>query len=403
MGLYEQILDAREALRGVAEYTAMIPAPGLCNGRANTMLLKAENLQKTGSFKLRGAHYHISRLSEEKKAAGVIACSAGNHAQGVALSAQREGIRCVICMPESAPISKVKKTEGYGAEVVLCDGMYDDAHRRALELYERHGYTFVHPFDNLDVIAGQGTIGLEILEQAPDVDTVLVPVGGGGLISGVACAIKQKKPGCRVIGVEPAGAASMKRSTEAGAILSLDRIATIADGVAVGKPGEETFALCQQYVDGFVQVSENEIASAMLTLMEDYKMVAEGAGAVAVAAAMYGKIDLRGRNVVAVVSGGNVDVNILARVISKGLKKTGRLMDFETVLDDKPRQLERLLEILAEQGANIHSVQHERDSGDLDVTKCLVRVKLETRSPEHMEHISRELEGRGYPVSIRID
>jgi threonine dehydratase len=401
MSLFEQILDARESLKGVVEYTAMIPAPGLC--KAEKMLLKAENLQKTGSFKLRGAHYHISRLTDEKKAAGVIACSAGNHAQGVALSAQREGIRCIICMPESAPISKVKKTQAYGAEVVLCRGLYDDAYRHALELQKQHGYTFVHPFDNLDVIAGQGTIGLEILEQAPDVDTVLVPVGGGGLISGIACAIKQKKPGCRVIGVEPVGASSMKLSIDTGAMCSLSHVATLADGVAVGCPGEETFALCQQYVDGFVQVSENEIASAMLVLMEDYKMVAEGAGAVAVAAAMYGKADLRGRNVVAVVSGGNVDVNILARVISKGLKKTGRLMDFETVLDDKPRQLERLLESLAEQGANVQSVQHERDMGDLDVTKCLIRVKLETRSREHMEQILHELERLGYPLTIRAD
>lgn len=397
----EKILDARKSLESVVEYTPMIPAAGLSG--AERLLLKAENLQKTGSFKVRGAHYRISRLTDEEKASGVIACSAGNHAQGVALSAKNEGIKCVICMPEGAPISKVQKTRSYGAEVVLVPGVYDDAYTRAVELQKEFGYTFIHPFNNLDVIAGQGTIGLEILEQAPDVDVVLVPVGGGGIVSGIAAAIKQKSPRCKIYGVEPSGAASMKQSIEEGKIVTLSRMATIADGVAVARPGEETFALCQQYVDGFVQVSENEIASAMLALLEDYKVVAEGAGATAVAAAMYGKVDLRGKKVVCVVSGGNVDVNILARVISKGLKKTQRLMDFETILDDKPRQLDRLLDIIADQGANIHSVHHERDNGEMDVNKCIVRIKLETRGREHVEQIQRALNSAGYAYTSYMD
>ncbi|SBW10105.1 Threonine dehydratase [uncultured delta proteobacterium] len=396
MAFIDTIEDARAALEGVIERTAMIPAHGLC--QAKQVLLKAENLQKTGSFKIRGAYYRISRLSDEEKARGVIACSAGNHAQGVALSAKREGIKCVICMPEGAPISKVEKTRAHGAEVVLCPGVYDDAYTRALELQKEHGYTFIHPFDNLDVIAGQGTIGLEIVEQAPDTDIVFVPVGGGGIIGGIACAIKNRNPRCKVYGVEPVGAASMRESIEAGRILTLPSLATMADGIAVKRPGEETFALCQQYVDGFVCVSESEIASAMLTLMEDYKVVAEGAGAVSVAAAMYGKVDVRGKNVCCVVSGGNVDVNVVALIINKGLKKTGRVMEFETVLDDKPRQLKKLLGILADEGANILAVQHERESGDMDVGKCVVGLKLETRGREHIDQITHALQSQGYKV-----
>jgi threonine dehydratase len=364
------------------------------------VLLKAENLQKTGSFKIRGAYYRISRLTKDEKLCGVIACSAGNHAQGVALSASREGIKCVICMPEGAPLSKVEKTRAYGAEVVLCPGVYDDAYVKALELKEKHGYTFIHPFDDPDVIAGQGTIGLEILEQMPDVDLVLVPVGGGGLIGGIACAIKTLKPQCMVYGVEPVGAASMKRSIELGKIHTLPSIATMADGIAVKCPGVETFALSQQYVDGYVCVTESEIASAMLTLMENYKIVAEGAGAVSVAAAMYEKIDTRRRNICCVVSGGNVDVNIAALIINKGLQKTGRIMLFETVLEDKPRQLKNLLEILADQGANILAIQHDRESGNMDVGKCVVGLKLETRGPEHINQITNALQQRRYKVYL---
>ena len=399
MALIDRIEDARQTLAEVIERTAMIPAHTLCT--AGRVLLKAENLQKTGSFKIRGAYYRISRLSEAEKACGVIACSAGNHAQGVALSASREGIKCVICMPEGAPISKVEKTRAYGAEVVLCPGVYDDAYAKALELQKKHGYTFIHPFDDLDVIAGQGTIGLEIMEQAPEADVVFVPVGGGGIIGGIACAIKSRNPLCKVYGVEPMGAASMKLSLETGKIQTLPTIATMADGIAVKRPGEETFALCQQYVDGIVTVSESEIASAMLTLMEDYKIVAEGAGAVSVAAAMYGMVVIRGKNVCCVVSGGNVDVNIVALVINKGLQKTSRVMAFETVLDDKPRQLNKLLTILADEGANILAVQHERESGDMDVGKCVVGLKLETRGREHIDQITQSLQRNGYKVYVQ--
>ncbi len=390
------IANARRVLFGVAEQTAMIPATDLC--RQSEVFLKMENLQKTGSFKLRGAYYRISQMPEEEKRKGVIACSAGNHAQGVALAAAREGIPCVICMPEGASISKAQKTRSYGAEVVFCPGVFDDAYAKAKMLQAEKGYAFVHPFDDLDVIAGQGTIGLEILEQVPDVDVIFVPVGGGGLLAGIAFAIKHIRPGCRVYGVEAAGAASMKSSLEAGAVETLASVVTIADGIAVKRPGDETFALCQQYADGIVTVSENEIASAILTLLEDYKVVAEGAGAAAVAAAMYGKVDIRGCKAVCLVSGGNVDVNLISRIISKGLKKTGRVMEFSTVLDDKPRQLSALLDVVSHAGANILSVRHDRDDTNVDVGKCVIDLSLETKGREHAAEIIEILTQKGYSI-----
>jgi len=397
MELIDRILDARQCLDGFIEKTPVLHAHALAPS-ATQFFLKAENLQTTGSFKLRGAYYRISRLTEAEKASGVIACSAGNHAQGVALSASREGIKCVICMPEGAPLSKVERTRAYGAEVVLCPGVYDDAYARAMELQRECGYTFIHPFDDLDVIAGQGTIGLEIMEQIPDLDMVLVPIGGGGILSGIACAIKAYAPQCKVYGVEPVGAACMKLSIDTGGICILPTVSTMADGIAVKQPGKETFALCCQYVDGFVCVNENEIASAMLALMEDYKVVAEGAGAAAVAAAMYQKVDVQGKTVCSILSGGNVDVNVIALIIAKGLKQTGRVMDVSVVLWDKPRQLRNMLDIVGNEGANILSVRHERDNSDIDVGKCLVSLKLETRGHDHATYIQQVLKDRGYAV-----
>lgn len=394
----DQIYQARDVLSAVVDTTAMLSANSLCE--AGEVMLKAENLQKTGSFKVRGAFYRISRLTAEEKKRGVIACSAGNHAQGVALAAKQENLRCVICMPEYTPISKVERTRALGAEVVLVPGVYDDAYTKAMELQQTHGYTLVHPFDHLDVIAGQATVGLEILEQAPDADIVLVPVGGGGLLAGVAYVIKQLRPSCKVYGVEAEDAASMKLSLERGSIQTLKKAATIADGIAVKRVGEETFRLCQQFADGIVTVKESEIASAILRLLEDYKLVAEGAGAVPVAAAMYGKVDTRGKRVVCLVSGGNVDVNIIAQIINKGLKKTGRVIAVQIIMEDKPNRLRAMLDIMAHLGANILSIHHDREDVELDVGDCKVFITMETKSTDHAAEIIQVLEQHQYQPKL---
>ena len=389
----EMLYDAQRVLRDVARLTPVFSAPKI----GENIYIKAENQQLTGSFKLRGAFNKIHSLTPEEKAKGVIACSAGNHAQGVALSATRNGIKSVICMPEGAPLSKVEATKAYGAEVVLVPGVYDDAHDKAVELAEEYGYTFAHPFDDEYVIAGQGTIGLEILQQLPDVDTVVVPIGGGGLISGVAYAIKAIRPECKVIGVQAAGAPSMYTSRKNGKITKLDSVSTIADGIAVKEPGELTFELCQKYVDDIVTVTEDEIATAILALMEGQKTVAEGAGATSVAAAMFKKFDTSGK-VVCVVSGGNIDVNILSRVITKGLTKSGRITEITTKVLDKPGQLINLLQVVAQTGANIMSVSHEREAEKSEINSCVVSMLLETRNPAHVAEIKGALQSKGYEL-----
>ena len=398
MAIYDKICEAADRLEGVAERTALIPAPGF--SPAKMTYIKAENLQKTGSFKLRGAFNRISTLTPEEKARGVVACSAGNHAQGVAYAAAREGILSIICMPAGTPLSKVERTRALGAEIMLVPGVYDDAYEKALELRDTYGYTLVHPFNDWDVIAGQGTVGLELLEQAPDVDVVLAPVGGGGLIAGVAAAVKHSKPSCQVWGVEAEGAASLKPSLEGGHIVTLPGVSTIADGIAVKQVGDKPFSLCRQYVDGVVTVKEGEIAAAILRLLEDYKMIAEGAGAVAAAAALYGKLDLRGKKVACILSGGNVDVNVIALIINKGLKKAQRVIEIRTILADKPRQLSAFLDVLSDTGANVLSVRHDRDDADLDIGKCLVHISLETRGPDHVEQICETLRRSGYAIEL---
>ena len=332
----DNVYRASNALKGVIRRTDAIYAPKLCSGAE--LYLKTENLQVTGSFKIRGAYYKMTRLSDEEKARGVIACSAGNHAQGVALAAQKNGIKSVICLPDGAPISKVEATKSYGAEVCLVEGVYDDAYERALQLRDEKGYTFIHPFNDEDVIAGQGTIGLEILEQISDLDAVIVPVGGGGLISGIAYTVKTLNPKIKVYGVEAKGAASMKNSLDHHAVEELPSISTIADGIAVKKPGELTYELCSKYVDEIVTVTDDEISAAILALMEQHKLVTEGAGAVPVAAAMFGKVDLKGKKAVCVLSGGNIDVTILSRVIKRGLLMSGRNCQLMIELMDKPGQ-----------------------------------------------------------------
>ena len=390
----EMLFDAQRVLKEAATVTPLIKADKI----GENIYLKSENFQLTGSFKLRGAYYKIASLTPEEAEKGVIACSAGNHAQGVALSATRRGIKSVICMPAGAPISKVEATKSYGGEVVLVPGVYDDAANRAVELMEEKGYTFVHPFNDERVIAGQGTIGLEIINQLPDVEVVYVPIGGGGLISGVSYAIKALKPDCKVIGVQAAGAPSMYESRKQGEVIELDKVATIVDGIAVKKPGDITFEMCQKYVDEIVTVSEEEIATAILTLMEKQKTVAEGAGATALAAAMFDKANLKGKKSVCVVSGGNIDVSILSRVITQGLNKTGRIANIETKVVDKPGQLISLLQLISKTGANIISINHEREDLRSEVNSCVVTMVLETRNTEHVNEIKTLLKENGYEL-----
>ncbi|WP_295866509.1 threonine ammonia-lyase [uncultured Oscillibacter sp.] len=389
---FEMIQDAKRALEGIARKTPLDPAPKF----GANVYIKSENLQLTGAFKLRGAYNKIRSLTPEERERGVIACSAGNHAQGIALSAAKLGIRSIICMPAGAPISKVEATRSYGAEVVLVPGVYDDAAREAERLTQEHGYTFAHPFNDPCVIAGQGTIGLEILEQLPEVEQVVVPIGGGGLISGVAMAVKTLKPSCRVIGVQAAGAASMYASRRAGRPVELDGVATIADGIAVKKPGDLTFALCQKYVDEIVTVNEDEISSAILALMEVQKTVAEGAGATPVAAVMFGRVDTTQLKTVCLVSGGNVDVTTLSRIITRGLSKAGRLVELTTKVADKPGSLIRLLQIVADSGANIVRINHAREDRHSDVGACIVTMVVETRDQAHICQLEASLTEKGY-------
>lgn len=385
----DNFYKARYALGKIIRRTDLVHAPKI-NSECDVWL-KPECLQKTGSFKIRGAYYKISQLSDEEKAKGVIACSAGNHAQGVALGATSMGIKSLICLPEGAPISKVEATRKLGAEVCLVPGVYDDAYQRALELRNEHGYTFIHPFDDENVIAGQGTIGLELLDQLPDLDAVVVPVGGGGLISGVAFAIKSLDPRVKVYGVQAEGAAGMVRSIHDHKQERLPSVSTIADGIAVKEPGKLTFETCSQYVDDIVTVSEDEICAAILHLIESEKMVAEGAGAASVAAVMFNKLPLKGKKTVCVVSGGNIDVTILSRVINRGLAKSGRICTLTLELEDKPGQLEKVCTSLSALGANITSVHHERNTASKKVTDCLLRLTVETKNEEHIAAIRQAM------------
>ncbi len=390
----DSIYKASHILKEVIRKTDLIKAPKI-NPDAE-VYLKTENLQVTGSFKVRGAYYKISQLTDEERAKGVIACSAGNHAQGVALAATKAGIKSLICLPDGAPISKVEATKGYGAEVCLVPGVYDDAYNRALQLRDEKGYTFIHPFDDEKVIAGQGTIGLEILEQLPEMDAVVVPVGGGGLISGVAFAIKSLNPNIKVYGVQAAGAPSMANSLHGGKIERLDSVSTLADGIAVKEPGVHTFEYCQKYVDEIVTVSEDEISCAILSLIEQQKLIAEGAGAVSVAAVMFNKVPVKGKRVVCLVSGGNIDVTILNRVIRRGLVKSGRSGMLNIELVDKPGQLLGVSEIIAKLGGNVTTVRHERADENPDINGCFLRIQLETRNSEHFEEIRSALVNAGY-------
>ena len=392
----DKIYHAAYALKNVARTTDLLSCKSLSND-AN-VYLKAENLQVTGSFKVRGAYYKISQLTEEQKQAGVIACSAGNHAQGVALAASNNGIKAVVCMPDGAPISKVEATKGYGAEVVLVPGVYDDAYNKALELQKEKGYTFVHPFDDEDVIAGQGTIGLEMLDQLDNIDAVVVPIGGGGLISGVAFAIKSLRPSIKVYGVQAANAPSMYESVKQKKQITLDTVSTFADGIAVKHPGDLTFEIVNKYVDEIVTVSEDEIAMAILALMEKQKLVSEGAGATAVAAVIANKIPVKGKNVVCVVSGGNIDVNILSRVLTRGLSSSGRNVSMQIALEDKPGQLVLVSTVISKCGGNIINVRYERSDLNMPISSCYLTIGMETRDFAHIKLIEQKLTEAGLKI-----
>ena len=392
----DKIFQASVVLKDIVRSTPIVSTSGITDNCE--LFLKPENLQYTGSFKLRGSGYKIAMLSDEEKAKGVIACSAGNHAQGVALAASKCGIKSLICLPDSAPISKVEATKGYGAEVCLVNGCYDDAYKRALELKDEMGYTFVHPFDDEDVIAGQGTVGLEIVNEFADVDAVIVPIGGGGLISGVAYAIKALKPSIKVYGVQAQGAPSMYNSVKHGNIECLKSVSTIADGIAVKQPGEHTYELIKEYVDDIALVTDDEISSAILTLIEKQKMIAEGAGAVSVAAAMFNKFPIQGKKVVSLVSGGNIDVSILSRVIERGLMKSGRVTSLLIELIDKPGQLKDVSRIIADLGGNVISVHHEKNGATSEVTGCYLRIDMETRNYEHVQEITKALKNEGFKL-----
>ena len=392
----EDFYNARRILEPVLRKTGLVHSRKI--GTEGNIWLKPECLQKTGSFKIRGAYYKISQLSEKEKARGVIACSAGNHAQGVALGATTMGIKSLICLPEGAPISKVEATRKLGAEVCLVPGVYDDAYARALKLKEEQNLTFIHPFDDENVIAGQGTIGLEILDQLADVEAVVVPVGGGGLISGIAFAVKTINPKIKVYGVQAKGAPSMVHSLKDKKIECLKSVSTIADGIAVKEPGKLTFDICSHYVDDIVTVSEDEICSAILKLIEEEKMVAEGAGATSVAAVMYDKLPIGGKNTICVVSGGNIDVNILSRVINHGLAYKGRLCTIDMELEDKPGSLLRVSSIIANHGANVLGVHHDRTSSRDVVNSCVLSVQLETKNQDHLDAIKKELTDNGFHI-----
>ncbi len=362
----------------------------------NSVYLKLDNLQRTGAFKERGALNKLLTLTEVERSRGVIAASAGNHAQGLAYHAGRQGIRAQICMPLTTPLIKVSATKGYGAEVVLHGANYDEACEEAVRRSEQFGMTFVHPFDDEVVIAGQGTMGLEILQQVPDIEAVVAPIGGGGLIAGVACAIKETNPRVRVIGVQPARLPSMKVAIAEGHPVTLSPAPTIADGIAVRRAGEKTLPLIQKYVDDIVTVDEEEIANAILLLLEREKTLAEGAGAAAIAALINHKTALSGKKVAALVCGGNIDVSLLSRIMERGLVKDGRLVRLRVHLPDYPGALHRLTGILAQHRANIVETSYDRAYYGVNLGDTAIDITMETRGPDHIAELLSALSASGY-------
>jgi len=397
----EEIQKARKTLDGVICRTGLAYTNVISEMSGNQIYLKMENLQRTGSFKLRGAYNKIANLSEVEKKNGVIASSAGNHAQGVALAATTFGIKSTIVMPKHAPLSKVIATRGYGAKVVLHGDVYDDAYAEAKRIQMEEKATFVHPFNDPMVIAGQGTIALELLEDLPDVEVVVVPIGGGGLISGMAVALKALKPTIKIIGVQTKNCPGMAESITQKHLVTVDGMPSIADGITVRTPGDLTFDIVQHYVDDIITVDEEEIASAILLLLEKVKTVAEGAGAASVAAVLNRLPDYKNSKIIALISGGNIDVNTMTRIINKGLVKSGRKVFFDTIISDKPGVLWQLLQLIANAGANVLAITHSRENRDVELGCARVELELETADDEQIDTIKRLMEQRHYVVHIR--
>ncbi len=392
------IWEAHKLLKSHLHHTPLAASRTLHDITGAEIYLKAENMQRSGSFKVRGASYKLSRLSEEEYRRGVIAASAGNHAQGVAIAAAQYKIPCTIVMPETAPLVKVMATQGYGASVVLHGFNYDDAYQRCLELQEETGATFVHAFDDPDVIAGQGTLGLEMLSDLPDADAIVVPIGGGGLIAGIAIAARALRPNITIIGVQAAGASSCRTSLDAGELCTLPTITTIADGIAVKRPGELTFSLIQRLVDDVILVNDEEIIAAVLLLMERNKLLVEGAGAAGVAALLSGTLELKGKKVIVPLTGGNIDINLVGRFIEHGLAAAGRYFVIHTCLTDRPGELMRLLNIIAEMRINVIDVRHQRISSRLPIMQREETLTLETRDRAQCEQLLQRLREAGYVV-----
>ena len=396
--MLDLVRKASNTLKGVVARTPLVASSSLSRLYGVQTHLKLENLQKTGSFKVRGAYNLISSLSDEEKSRGVVTASLGNHAQGVAWAGALLGVKATVVMPRSSSIIKRTATSGYGAEVVLHGGFFDEADRYAKKLAEETGRRFIPPFDDDLVIAGQGTVALEILEDCPDADTIVVPIGGGGLISGIASTVKESGRDMSVIGVEAAASMSCIESLKAGRPVDVEHASTIADGIAVKRVGEKTFALIKKYVDDVVAVSEDSIAGAVLALLERKKVVAEGAGAASVAAAIEGRLPASSKKIVFVISGGNMDVTVLDRVIRTGLLKEGRVIKVETVLRDVPGSLAELTAVIASQRANILHIVHLRDAEDAAVGLTRLDVLLEVEGPEHAQKVIKSLVEKGYKV-----
>lgn len=393
----EDVLEAKSRISGVVRRTPIDFSATFSSITGQKIFFKYENLQKTGSFKIRGALNKMGSLEPKQRIGGVIAASAGNHAQGVALAAASAGIKATIVMPEGVPIAKLMATKGYGANVILSGQSYDEAYVAAEKLQKETGAAFVHAFNDPTIIAGQGTVGLEIIEDLPEVGAVVVPIGGGGVISGIAVAIKQSKPGIKVIGVQAAGAPSMKSALATGDIREIPSVSTIADGIAVKHPGELTYEIVSKLVDDIVLVSDEEIAQAILMMLERSKVLCEGAGAAGVAAVLNGKVKCR-ENIAVVVTGGNIDIQTLSIIIERGLAKAGRYIRLKTVVTDRPGALKKLLEAVAETKANVISVNHDRILPMVPITQAEIELKLETRDSEHVQNIIKSLTDNGYEI-----
>ena len=390
---------AREHLKSVLLPTHLIYSPLFSEESGNKIYIKPENLQKTGAFKIRGAYNKILKLTEEEKKRGVIASSAGNHAQGVAYAARELGIKAVIVMPKTTPLIKVQSTKKYGAEVVLYGDVYDDAYQKAKELEEKEGYVFVHPFNDPDVLEGQGTIALEILEELPNTDVIVVPIGGGGLIAGIACAAKQLKPDIKIVGVEPSGAASATEALKKNKLVTLPEANTIADGTAVKRIGELNFEYIKKYVDEVVTVDDYELTEVFLLLTEKHKLIAENSGVLPLAALK--KLTDRGKNVVPVVSGGNIDVLMISSMIGKGLVSRDRIFNFSVSIPDRPGELAKITQIIAEVGANVVKLAHNQFKNLSRFRDKEVLITVETNGTDHIQQLVRAFKDKGYEITAK--